>query len=190
MAIYISHSPRHIQTCGDGWDEYHHANGRFLRHHPPTVLEFRPLLGAASDWIRDEALKAFGKTLTTGLADGVDPASRISMYDTDMEAKVRGWDDEKKQVVEEVLDRTSGYVHVRLEIPKTPRPWPGYDDIKGVKGNTAAAQIVQLVKDTGSNVHDTIKYERENANRQSVVEALEELLAAPGEPAEEELVSA
>lgn len=104
----------------------------------------------------------------------LDVGFRIGTFDTDMQ----GYDEKTKAFVEEKMQESMyfGNDYILLELVRLPAPWPGYDKLRSPK------KIVELVDETGSDVEDVIAYERENANRGDVIDALEALLV----PAEDD----
>ena len=115
-------------------------------------------------------------------------AERIGVYDTDVEQERNGWDDETREKVEKWMLAKANHgldfaLFAEARIP-VGAPWASYDA-------THHLQIPKVAVALGL-VELTLAYERENKNRESIVEKLESLLVAGEElaPAEGELVVA
>jgi hypothetical protein len=112
-----------------------------------------------------------------GLPEGVNPAHRMSVFDTRiMQQEERLSDDERMAIENELL--TNGRLggdYILVEEPKIPVPWPNYP---GADVDT----IVARVAEDGYDPAEIIAYEQQNANRPEVLAALE---AIGSEPVEE-----
>jgi hypothetical protein len=142
---------------------------RRIIHEPGIVAQFRE--GNYTYAEEEYAKKRFkfnglptydGETMTP-----VDPAYRIGIFDT----ADQNYDEETKKWVEEEMQKaySFGSDFELFDTPKLPAPWPGYDKLRAIK------RITDLVGETGSDPDDVIAYEKENANRAEVIEALEGL---------------
>src|SRR5262249_1405265 len=92
-------------------------------------------------------------------------------FDLDGQAAQKGWTDEEKELVANRLLRAGGQFPGELRLhTKAPavKPWPKYDEAHH-------NQVPVLAEQLGL-VAEALAYERENKNRGSVVEKLEELL--------------
>lgn len=156
------------------------ASGQFREISPQYLCEFRP--GDLTDWEIDLALDTFkfrGVPEYEG-GKGIPPRQlvlmRVSSFDT---ATIDNPD--LRKVVEEKLLATQGIDnHLLAERPKVAAPWPAYDKVHPSK-------IAAKVAEDGYDPKAVIAYERDNKNRQSVIEALEALVT---EAPAEELVEA
>lgn len=75
---------------------------------------------------------------------------------------------------------------VLMVIPEAvPEPWPGYDQMKGVRGKPLAETIASHALATGQ-VAQTLAYEQATKNREQIVKALEDAHAEAVERAEED----
>lgn len=122
--------------------------------------------GGVSPWEYDLALKSFA---FRGAYEDEDLYSRISWFDTEIAQKHYKWTDEERKFAEERLkeDQTNGLSYIIVEAPKVPAPWAKYDDLKD------ASEIVALMDATGTEAGDVLSYERQNKNRQAVIDAVE-----------------
>lgn len=142
----------------------------------PVIAIFQK--AGVTPWERQFAAQHFG---FVGLAEGEDPLGRISSYDTDEEAIRHGWSPEQKIAVEELLDRQQSADYFRVEKPRTPAPWPNYDEIVPQGRRTielVAAQIAETVQTLGIDPEAVIVYELENKARPEVLEALSPVVDA------------
>lgn len=150
------------------------------------TIEFRP--GGIPEWARQQAAATFGHQ--PGVAHDEDPTWRYSMFDTDAEAHMRGWDSETKALVDERLLTGLGYGddHILVEKPKLPAPWPNYDKLVP-RGKRTADMVAQLiadkVRDDGYDADTVVAYESENLNRSEVINAIRQAAARDEEPKEE-----
>lgn len=101
-----------------------------------------------------------------GQYEGEDPMRRVSIYDTDLETRLNEWDDETKKDVEANLLEGQGEFYFLLDEQRQPKPWPNYDNLR------SADKIAEIVKEQGYDSEAVIAYERENKNRDAVLEAL------------------
>lgn len=166
-----------------------HANMTFLsvgglktRHkrHPVTgdILETTPRV--------DVVFGKLGPEQTIDTPDGQHLAVDIvgHYYDTDIEAETNHWDADTKEMVERHLlrkcEETPEFISLVSESP-APVPWPTYDKL------TNYLEIAKLAEDLGL-LQETLRYERQNKNRDGVVKALSEKLQDAAEA--ESLVAA
>lgn len=167
-------------------DIYHDRSGIYLRTIPGIDAEFHH--GGAPSWAVEQALSnSRFQDAWHGLPDDADRHAYVGSYDTDQQAQQYGWDAETKEHVEQFLLNHSdhGIRYIVAEPPSKTmsEPWPGYNGLHW-------KQVVQAVKggsvrELGIDLAYTLEYEREHANRDSVITALE----ASVEP-EEDLVAA
>lgn len=137
------------------------------------VAEFRK--GGVPTWalpIAENTFKMGGKP------PGLPPQVWLNTYDSDLDAKERGWTEEEKALIEAKL-RSKGYI-VEIVPTKPVAPWPTYDKIV-VQGKRTivhvAEKIASEVSEGGIDPADVIVYERANLNRAEVIAALEGLSA-------------
>lgn len=112
----------------------------------------------------------------------VSPSYRISVFESEVAKLRNGWTDEDEALVVEKL-RTGPIGQMYVEVLPVPadKPWNGYDDL------TDADRIVDLALAVDADLSKVEQYEREHANRQSVIEALQ---AATADADETIIVSA
>lgn len=114
--------------------------------------------------------------------DGVTPADiytpsshrRFSTFDTEAfqaQHAHEGFGDDEREAMETFLlaQPDHGPWYLRVPEPKPlPAPWPNYDVFAGT-----AAELVARVREDGYDVATVVAYERANAARQDVIDALE-----------------
>lgn len=129
--------------------------------------------------IKDHEIELAAKTLHVhGLPEDsieggpVSPRSRISVFDTEQAQRHFDWTDDERELVEKRLLESEmyGLELVKVDDPKRPAPWKGYDSLEDVE------RILAAVEATGVDVSEVIAYERENEDREEVIAALTELL--------------
>jgi hypothetical protein len=147
-------------------------NGAVIKVHPAISVQFHPQ-GAAPDWAKEAVSKLSNWGAGVGLNE--DPYTRVGTLDTDEEAKSQGWDAETKAFVEQALLNapSNGTEYVVCSAPKTARPWDKYDEFVG---EDAVAKILYTVDLTGADARAVLRYEKENAAREDVIDALEQLV--------------
>lgn len=115
----------------------------------------------------------------SGVAEGVNPLTTVSVFDTEVASKIGKWSDEEKRVVEEQLIAKSIETgrFIVVEEPRAPKPWGTYDEM-------SAEQVVAFAIAGGI---DPTRYEKENLNREEVLVGIqygvadEDVPAAPAE---------
>ena len=141
-----------------------HGHSRLTVTDKGVNCEFRH--GLLMQWEWETAASTFG---FRGLAEHEDPRWRFSAYDTDIESLQNKWTKERKQEVEQRLLASVGTGHIHVEKPRLEAPWRGYPKIKG---KNAAEEIARIVRETEFDPHYVMNYERENLNRQAVIDAV------------------
>ena len=128
----------------------------------------------------DGTLVAYGATPTTvtgvvnGMGhDGWNPDLMFSVFDTETII-----DEEDRKHAEERLlkDHGNGRDYIQVSGKSLTPPWPGYEEMKGVKGNSTAQQVCEMVRMGGYDIDYVIAYElaRERP-RYEITQALEKL---------------
>lgn len=125
--------------------------------------------GGLSPWEIDEALEHWGEDLP-GVADGEDRRQRFSVFDTEWAALEFGWNDADREFAEQrllTLPGRLGNEYIRVEDHKAPAPWPTY------KTFSSPDAIVRFMREGGYDPEVVLRFERENASRDDVLEAVE-----------------
>lgn len=128
----------------------------------------------------DGTLVAYGATPTTvtgvvnGVAhDGWSPELMFSVYDTES----IGNEEDRKYTEDRLMkDHGNGRDYIQVSGKKLAPPWPTYEEMKGVKGNSTAQQVCEMVRMGGYDLDYVIAYElaRERP-RYEITQALEKL---------------
>ena len=107
------------------------------------------------------------------------PRSRISGYDSKEDQIQNGWTDEERELVETALRNSYAYGDEFVELTKVAavKPWPTYD-------TTPVESIVDIAQAIGIPLADVLVYEKENAFRLEVLEAVGYVLLNPEEETE------
>ena len=128
----------------------------------------------------DGTLVAYGATPTTvvGVVNGVahegwNPDLMFSVYDTEEIAN-----EEDRAYVEDRLknDHGNGREFIQVSGKQLVPPWPNYEDMKGVKGNSTAQMICTMIREGGYDPDYVIAYELSRERpRYEITKAIEEL---------------
>lgn len=115
----------------------------------------------------------------TGQLDVIE-SFRGGVYDLDVEAAEKGWDEETAGEVERVLDklaldRPALLQRVEYMLPPAEKPWPTYDEMADNKVIAEMARTLGLVG-------KTLAYEYENRQRPGLIQALESALEESPDP--------
>jgi len=118
----------------------------------------------------------------TGLAEGVNPLSRISSFDTEVfcQRYPEAERDEMQAQIDErlrILQEQNPSQFIIVETPKAEKPWPKYDQ-------DSVEQVLVVQDSIGVNPTKVRRYEEENKNRPEIVEAMQ--LLEQGALAEQE----
>lgn len=119
--------------------------------------------------LREHELETAFETFNfTGLPEGVNPVTRIAVYDPEAQALAQDWTDETRKAVERKLYHVSleqpGYVKF-VPSPRAPRPWNTYD-------HDSVEEILHAVDRYGYDPDVVRLYEVENKNRSDIVDVL------------------
>lgn len=128
---------------------------------PPIIAYFKQ--GGATAREKQLALERFQ---FKGLSEREDPTRRISVYDTDEEARHYGWTPELKDEIEQALLEGQNQYYFAVFKDPTPKPWPAYDE-------TDPKLILETARLVGVDFAHVLAYESENENRPAVIKAIE-----------------
>lgn len=104
----------------------------------------------------------------SGVPDGVNPLTRLSVFDTESYALARGMSKDELKAMDdrfEYLAEINPSEFILVPMPLAPRPWPSYDD-------DSPEDIVEFQSRLGIPAEVVRLYESENKNRKSVLEAM------------------
>lgn len=131
----------------------------------PVVADFEQ--GGLTEWEIEAALMSFN---FAGVPDGVNPLTRVSVFDT--EAYVQRFPEEERALKQEAIDKRLRELQERhpsefviVEKPAVKAPWPSYD-------SDTVEEIVALQKRTGISPEAIRLYEHENQGRQAVIDVM------------------
>ena len=161
----------------------------------PVLAEFHQ--GGLTEWEQIVALESFD---FSGLPEGVNPLSRVAMFDT--EAYVQRYPEEEQEAMQFMIDKRLKQLadifpneFMIVEKPRQPKPWPTFDEteledtqIETAPGvYQAVPGILTLQALSGWSPEAIRLYEVENKNRKDVVEAMEALEAVAAGISEESI---
>lgn len=173
---------------------------------PPLIAQFVPIAAATAEdehahasrhdlevarstWLQNKRRDGSPKdvraipSLTAGALGGIatvpfNPDTLFGVFDTDWLAT----DEERDLADAKLRDPQYGGIgidYVEVIPVKVPAPWPNYDKLRNKRGGaTVAEQVGAKVLEDGYDATAVLAYERANANRDDVVKALEEIIAA------------
>jgi hypothetical protein len=173
LARYVARAARYTHGIGDA--ETALVNGIEMETKKSRTARFQA--GVLLDHETEAGLKHF---TFKGLADGVPPETRLSVFDTRDAQKSFGWTDEEREAVEAKLDNSPafGADFIKVEELRAPKPFPSYDEKE-------PEEILELVTAAGVEPDVAYRYEVENEARQDLLDAFSELGAdAVGVPQE------
>ena len=142
--------------------------------------------GGLTEWEEIEALESFD---FSGLPEGINPLTRVSMFDTEAYVERLELDDAEREAVLSKLDaqlvKLSKVFPNEFKIvakPAAEKPWPTYDvtpleDVLNDDGTVEEPGLYTMQGLTGIDPQAIRLYEVENSNRPEVIEAMEALEA-------------
>lgn len=153
-----------------------------------VIAKFEPGICQAEE--RDLAIKRWsfnGSLQEMDEVTTIQPDHRIGLFDSAIAQSDNQWSDELRQEVERLLNDHAERFDDVLVVPHhgPEPPWPRYDAYSGTP-----SQLLRKLIDEGHDLQGVLDYERENQNRERVVEALTAALSDPETlvPREEEIV--
>jgi hypothetical protein len=144
------------------------VNGLEMETSKKRIAKFQQ--GALLEHEVEAGLKAF---TFKGLADGVEPQTRLSVFDTRDYQKANRLTDEEREEVEKILlaSPAFGAEFIVVDEITAPKPFPSYDE-------KDPEEILEVVEAAGIEPDVAYRYEAENEARQELLEAFAKLGAA------------
>ena len=161
----------HQECCFKGAEEVRNADGSL------RTEEIRPLWAEFGTYGGEYRPSLDGSEPLNDLYDGhplVFADIRGGFFDLDVQAEEKGWSDTEKEVVARHMLRKLNEPDCQftmLEATRVAAPWPTYDSMHHNK-------IPVFAADSGL-IPQALAYELQNKKRESVIEKLRELAAAP-----------
>lgn len=146
----------------------------------PVIAEFET--GGLFD---HEIEAAFEKFNFSGLPEGVNPLTRISVYDPEAQAVANDWPDDLRREVEGRLFRRSEQAPgdlIFVPAVRVATPWPSYDA-------DSVEEIIAAQERFGYDAELVRRYEQENLNREEIVNAMLAKEPGSGDLAPEETIT-
>lgn len=135
----------------------------------PQIANFEQ--GGMTEWEIEAALMAFN---FAGVPDGVNPLTRVGVFDSEAFVQHVADEDERRELLEKI-DKRLRFLQERhpsefiiVEKPASPLPWPSYD------GDTIQ-EIIEFQKRLGISPEQIRLYEVENQNRQAVIDVMTDI---------------
>lgn len=131
----------------------------------PVVADFEQ--GGLTEWEIEAALMSFN---FAGVPDGVNPLTRVSVFDT--EAYAQRFPEDERELKQAAIDKRLRELQERhpsefviVEKPAVGKPWPSYD-------TDTIEEIVGFQKRLGISPEAIRLYEHENQGRQAVIDVM------------------
>ena len=178
MARYVARAARYSHGIGEPVMAL--INGIEMETTRKKIAKFQS--GVLLDHEVEAGLKQF---TFKGLADGVPPETRLSVYDTRDAQKAHNWSDDERIAVERILENSPafGADFIKVEEIRAVLPFPNYND-------KDPSEILDIVMAAGVDPDVAYRYEAENDARQVLLDAFVELGAsATGAPKELDALS-
>ena len=149
-------------------ESYLGPDGKMVPAVAELTANFTPDLRTAEDTALAKSVFTFRGMPIYEDGSDIDPAFRISVFDSEVAKLQNRWTDAEEALVVEALRTAVGSGGCAEVIPeKTPKPWNGYDGLED------ADKIVELALAIDADLTQVEMYERENLNRDKVIEALQ-----------------
>lgn len=178
MARYVSFAARYDHGIGE--PKMAMVNGLEFEQAKKRIAKFQQ--GVLFQHEIEAGLKAFS---FKGLADGVEPQTRLSVFDTRDYARAHGLTDEEREQIEKILESSPafGAEFIKVDEITAAKPFPSYDE-------KDAEEILEIVESAGIDADVAYRYEAENLARRELLDAFASLGAADvGAPTELESLS-
>lgn len=178
MARFVAKAANYTHGALAGHEQYIDFQGKIVPAQRAVIANFQRTLVNDEDFILGAtALVHTGLPMSEDTEQDVSPRSRMSVWDSEWAAVNEGWrPDEIESIIEALRnspDRGSDFVE--CEEAKTAKPWPTYDEFED------AFEIATLVNQLGIDPKVVVKYELENQNRESVLDAIQNAPVESGE---------
>lgn len=180
MALFVSKFREYSLGVTSTRAVPHHITGEAVYSQKGITANFRWAGRGLEPWALEQAVEHFQ---FNGLGHNEDPLKRLSFYDTEAEAAAGSFDeqarladmsrDEVHELVVETMRRKANDAYFEALRPALVAPWPNYAKARNAKA------IAAIVTDLGLEVGSVIEYERQNENREAVIEALEGIGSEP-----------
>lgn len=171
MARFVSQYLKFSHGVRDGIPSHMGLDGQMT----PTVTRLEAEFSHNGATPKD-ALVAKGALKFTGVpqdeaGNDIDSSYRISIFDSEAARLANGWSESEEALVVETLRGSGDYGRAFIEVLPEPveAPWPNYDQ-------TDPDEIVKVSGLIDADLELVLAYEKENANRPGVIDALTEAL--------------
>lgn len=166
MARYVAYAAKYDHGIGE--PQMAMVNGIEFEQSKKRIAKFQQ--GLLLDHEIEAGLKAF---TFKGLADGVEPQTRLSVFDTRDYQKAHKLTDDERLEIEAILEGSPafGAEFIKVDEIHAPKPFPAYDD-------KDPEEILEVVEAAGIDPDVAYRYEAENLARPELLEAFAALGAA------------
>ena len=166
MARYVAFAARYDHGIGEPTIAL--VNGLEMETTKKRVAKFQQ--GVLLNAEIEAGLKAF---TFKGLADGVPPETRLSVFDTRDYQKAYNLTDEEREEIEAILERSPafGAEFIKVDEVTAPKPFPSYDEKE-------PEEILEIIEAARIDPDIAYRYEAENEARKELLEAFATIGAA------------
>lgn len=150
-------------------------DGKMVPEVPELRADFTPDLRTAEDTALAKSAFTFRGMPIYEDGSEIDPSFRISVFDTEVAKLQNFWTDDDEALVIAALRANQGSGCIEVIPAAADKPWNGYDELADPD------RIVELAIAINADLAQVEQYERENLNRDKVLEAVQAAIAAQDE---------
>ena len=179
MAEFIAEDPVHVAVASEQQAIYDNKGRQVEPKQRRVFAKF--VRGVAPEYAQKVALEAFS---FRKIHEGIEKARWFGYYNSRDAQQQFGWTEAEHDLIVAKL-RERGYQEVQPV--RAPAPWPAYDALKAHgqrKIEHVVEKILAAITDLGVDPQVVLEYEKQNLNRQEIVDAITVLTA--GEESEAE----
>lgn len=171
MARFVSQYLKFSHGVRDGVESHMGLDGRMTATVRALEAEFTHNGATTKDALVAKSTLKFTGVPQDEAGNDIDPAYRISVFDSEAAKLANGWTDEEEALVVETLRASGDNGRAFCEILPEPieAPWPNYD-------STDPEEIVKVAGLINADLELALAYEKENQKRPGVIDALTEAL--------------
>jgi hypothetical protein len=172
MARFVSQYLKFSHGVRDGVPARIGLEGKMLPEVRALEAEFTHNGATPKDALIAKSALKFTGVPEDEAGNPIDPAYRISVFDSEAAKLALGWTDDEETLVVDTLRDSGDFGRAFTEILPEPieAPWPNYDQ-------TAPEEIVKVAGLINADLELALAYEKENQNRPGVVDDLTDALS-------------
>jgi hypothetical protein len=169
MARFVSQYLKFSHGVRDSVPSHMQGNGQMSAEVRGLEAEFTHNGATPKDALVAKSSMKFTGVPQDEAGNDIDPAYRISVFDSEAAKLANGWSDDEEELVINVLRASGDLGRAFVEITPEPieAPWPNYDQ-------TDPEEIVKVAGLINADMELALAYEKDNQNRPGVIDALTE----------------